>query len=93
VNGSTSRLPVAALEYYRSSPAIMFLAGEKLPPGDLAADLERRMRELNVGYVIVHPSMLEKEHLTAVMALLQGARGLKRLEVPSELVVFRRDVP
>jgi hypothetical protein len=26
------------------------------------------MRELNVGYFIVHPSMLEKEHLTAVMA-------------------------
>lgn len=55
INGSTSRLPLAALEYYRASPSIMFLAGEPPPPGDLAADLQRRLRELRVGYVIVHP--------------------------------------
>lgn len=93
VNGSTSRLPLAALEYYRSSPAIMFLAGETPPPGDLAADLERRMTELKVGYVVVHPSMLNRERLAAVMELLQGARGLERQEVASSLIVYRRSAP
>lgn len=91
LSGAISRMPLAALAYYRASPSIMLLAGEVSPPGDLAADLERRMEALNVGYVVVHPAMLGSDRLAAVMKLLAGARGLERLELSRELIVFRRE--
>jgi hypothetical protein len=89
INGSTSRLPLASLEYYRSSPILMFLAGEPPPPGDLAADLQRRLRELKVGYVLVHPEMLDHERLKGVVALLAAAPNLERRETTSSLIAFR----
>jgi hypothetical protein len=67
----------------------MFLAGEPPPPGDLAADLQRRLRELKVGYVLVHPEMLDHEHLKQVMALLAAAPNLERIETTSSLIAFR----
>jgi hypothetical protein len=94
ISGSTSRMPLTALAYYRSSPAIMFLAAETPPPGDVAVDLERRMLELNVGYVVVHPDMLERERLGRILELLSSTRGLQRLDTgSSSLIAFRRGDP
>jgi hypothetical protein len=89
INGSTSRLPLAALEYYRSSPIIMFLAGETPPPGDLAPDLQRRLKDLKVGYVIVHPAMLEPNRLKGIVDLLDAAPNLVRMEATPGLIAFR----
>jgi len=89
INGSTSRLPLAALEYYRSSPIIMFLAGETPPPGDLAADLQRRLKDLKVGYVIVHPAMLEPNRLKGIVDLLGAAPNLVHMEATPGLIAFR----
>ena len=55
INGSTSRMPLAALAYYRSSPAIMRLAGESPPPGDAVVDLRRLIADLKLGYIVIHP--------------------------------------
>jgi hypothetical protein len=89
INGSTSRLPLATLEYYRSSPALMFLAGEPPPPGDLQADLQCKIRDLKVGYVVVHPDMLHSDHLQEVVALLERAPNLRRFDSGPGPIAFR----
>src|SRR5262249_21114687 len=43
INGILTRAPLAALEDYRASPALMFLADEAPPPGDVKADLLRQI--------------------------------------------------
>ena len=46
VNGLATRAPYAAMEYYRRSPALMFFAGEKPPPGEIDADLAQKLVSL-----------------------------------------------
>jgi hypothetical protein len=90
INGYVSRAPLVALDYYRRSPALMLLANETPPPGNLQADLTRRLDELNVGYVVIHPELLDRDRLAQIMDLLDGTVGLVRLPPSGDLVAFKR---
>ena len=46
INGFAARVPLVALNYYRQSPALMMLANESPPPGDIESDLKSRLNEL-----------------------------------------------
>jgi len=89
INGFAARAPLAALNYYRTSPAIMFLAHETPPAGDIAQDFRRRLRELNVCYVVVHPELMETAWLAQAMDLLNGVDSLRRLDTSGGAVAFR----
>jgi hypothetical protein len=89
INGYLSRVPLVALDYYRKSPALMFLANERPPPGDVAADLEARMRALHVGFVLVHPEMLDRERFQAIRALLGRRTDLEPVPTGTTTLAFR----
>jgi hypothetical protein len=91
VNGFVARSPLAAIDYYRRSPAFMYLAGEVPPPGDLTADLHQKIAELGVGYVVVHPNMMKPERVAPTLRLLASVPGLTPIASRPDLVAFRRD--
>ncbi len=80
---------LAALEYYLASPALMFLANETPPPGDVTADLRRRLQELSVGYVVIHTNMMDRSWLEQTLELLGRIDGLHRLNTSEDIVAFR----
>ena len=88
-NGYLSRVPVAALAYYRASPAFMFLAGETPPPGDVSSDLDSRLRNLDVGYIVVHPEMIEAHRFAEISALLNARSDLDILATGTTTRAFR----
>jgi hypothetical protein len=90
ISGYVSRAPLVALDYYRRSPALMFLANETPPPGDIEADLRRRLDELHVGYVVIHPEMIEPNRLVQVLDVLGRVGELTRLGGSGDLIAFRR---
>jgi hypothetical protein len=92
INGFVARAPLAAMDYYRASPALMYLANEKPPPGDVEEDLTAKMDALNVGYVVVHPEMLEPQQVQATLKLLDHVGGLTRIAQTGGLIVFRREL-
>jgi hypothetical protein len=89
INAYPSRLPLVALDYYRKSPALMFLANEVPPPGDIAADLDERLRRLGVGIILVHRDLLDPDRFEAIMRLLQERRDLERMPTLGSVVAFR----
>ncbi|MDP9000768.1 MAG: hypothetical protein M3O46_11730 [Myxococcota bacterium] len=93
VNGFAARVPLVALEYYRQSPALMFLAGATPPPGDLQADLRHRLSELRVGYVVVHPEMVASDRLPEILDLLRHTGELTPLNASQSLIAFQRNWP
>jgi hypothetical protein len=88
-NGYLSRVPLAALAYYRSSPAFMFLAGERPPPGDVSSDLDARLRDLDVGYIVLHPEMIEAHRLAEISALLSARGDLDPIATGTATRAFR----
>ena len=90
INGFAARVPLVALNYYRRSPALMLLANESPPPGDIESDLKSRLDELHVGYVVVHPEMVEPDRLPQVLDLLSRTGDLRRVPSSGDLIVFRR---
>jgi hypothetical protein len=92
INGFAARAPLAALSYYRGSPALMMLANEAPPPGDVESDLRRRLEELRVGYVVVHPQMVGPDRLPQVLDLLSRMGQLSRVPTSGDLIVFRRAI-
>jgi len=91
ISGSTSRMPLDALAFYRASPAIMFLAGEPPIDGDLLSDVRTRIDELHVGYIVIHSTMLDPGRLQSILRLLSNLSGLTRLDSDPEVIVFRVD--
>lgn len=89
INGYLSRVPLVAFAYYRRSPAFMFLAGEKPPPGDVATDLDARLRDLEVGFVVVHPEMLDSARLADILALLRARADLEPVATDTATLAFR----
>ncbi len=83
INGMVARGPIAALNYYRQSPAFMFLAHEAVPPGDIAADLRHQLSALKVGYVVVHRQFMDAEWAAQVVAMLDSQAGLRPIETGS----------
>jgi hypothetical protein len=91
VNGFVARSPLAAIDYYRHSPAFMYLAGEIPLSGDLTADLRQKIEELGVGYIVVHPNMMKPERVAPTLRLLATLPGLTPIAASPELVAFRRE--
>ena len=89
INSYLSRIPLDALAYYRKSPAFMFLANEKTPPGDVDADLDLRMRALGVGFILVHPEMLERARFEAIVTLLSRRADLEPVPTGTTTLAFR----
>jgi hypothetical protein len=92
LNGYLTRIPLAALDYYRRSPALLFLGNEPYALADLAADFESKLADLNVGFIVVHPDILEPDRLRAVLAFLRERRDLVPVATGTALFAFRRDV-
>ncbi|HXX66170.1 MAG TPA: hypothetical protein VEK07_03260 [Polyangiaceae bacterium] len=90
INAMIARVPVDALRYYRESHSLMFLTGEEPPDGDIATDLRRRLEELDVGYVVVHPAMLEPIRLRQILGLLTAVDGLVPMPSDDGVLAFRR---
>lgn len=93
INAYPSRLPLVALDYYRKSPALMFLANEQPPPGDIAADLDDQLRRLGVGVILVHPDRLDSGRYRAIMDLLRGRHDLEPIPAVGPSVGFRVVAP
>lgn len=93
VNGAVARSPTAAIDYHRASPALMYLAGETPPSGDVATDLRQKMTELGVGYVVVHPDMMRPDRVGPTLDLLAKTPGLTRIADGPDLVAWRRAPP
>jgi hypothetical protein len=89
MNGFLARAPLAALDYYRASPAIMFLAHEAPLTALVAEDLQRKLRELAVGHIVIHPGMMDPAWLKETMELAAGIKGLRRLETGTGVIAFR----
>jgi hypothetical protein len=89
MNGFLARAPLAPLEYYRASPAIMFLAHEAPLTAEVAEDLPQKIRELAVGYIVMHPEMMDTAWLKEALALLQGLEGVRRLETDGGVIAFK----
>jgi hypothetical protein len=90
INGFAARAPLAALRDYRESPALMLLADEPPPAGDVAQDFERRLRDLLVDYVVVHPQLLSAGRRGAIMDLLMSTRELEPFYADEGIIVLRR---
>lgn len=71
----------------------MFLANETPPPGDLDADLRRRLAELHVDCILVHPDMVEPSQLQRILALLSHVDDLTPIASREDLIAFRRGGP
>jgi hypothetical protein len=91
INGFVARGPLAALDFYRHSRAILFLAGESPPPGDILADFRGLLDRLNVRYVAVHPEMLHEQRFRDILQLLEEAGGFERINSGSRVIAFRRE--
>jgi hypothetical protein len=91
LNGAVARSPTAAIDYHRASPALMYLAGETPPPGDVLRDLQAKMAELGVGYVVIHPRMMKPELIAPTFDLLAKIPGLTRIAETPDLVAWRRE--
>jgi hypothetical protein len=92
INGMIARVPLEALDYYRRSPALMFLADQAdAPASDLSADLTRVLDDLGAAYVVVHPQLLSESRRPAIVSLIEGLAELERIYEDDEIVVFRRE--
>ena len=91
INGFAARGPLEALAYYRGSPALMFLAHEPAPAGDLVADLRRQLHELGVGYIVIHADRMDARWRAQTLALFQQLDGLEPIATErSDTIAFRR---
>jgi hypothetical protein len=90
INGYLARIPIVALDSYKQSPALMFLAAENTDPRPAAADFDNQLRFHKVGFVIVHPELLEPAHLQSVLTLLRAHRGLEPVATGTSTLAFRR---
>ena len=91
INGMIARVPLEALDYYRRSPALMFLGDEAdAPANELSSDLRRVLDELDVSYVVVHPPLLSEQRRATIRSLIEDFGELQRIYADPEILVFRR---
>ena len=90
INGMIARVPLAALQYYRGSPALMLLAADApIPAGDIEADLHARLGELQVSHVVVHLAMLNDERRRRILDLFSSTSELQKQYEDQDVVLFR----
>src|SRR5262249_40259900 len=81
INGMLARAPLAALAFYRASPAFMFLAEEATPDrAVVVADFRRKLRELRVGYVVMHADRIDDRWRVLFVEALAGVPELEQFE-------------
>lgn len=90
VNGFAARAPDAALAYYRKSPALMYFANETPPAGDAESDLNGKVSELDIKYVLVHPRMLDPQRLAPTLELVARTGRFERIADGPDIIAFRR---
>jgi hypothetical protein len=89
LNGSLSRLPVGVFEFYRSHPALMFLAGESAKDTSiLRADFADVLSWSNTKYVVIHRSRLTEEQAVQIENFLQAQPQLEFFSVENDLLVY-----
>lgn len=90
INGMIARVPRHIFEYYRGWPALQLLAGEPVSDGvDVDANFTELMRGFRVGYVVVHPSLLEPPALERIDRLLTRQPELKLVEKTATVRVYQ----
>jgi hypothetical protein len=90
LNGSVSRLPVSVFEFYRSHPALLFLAGESASDQSiLQQDFADILKSSNIKYVIVHRSYLTEEQAKQIETFLEAQPQLKRFKTEDDLIVYQ----
>jgi len=81
INGMLARAPLAALAFYRASPAFMFLAEEATPDRAVVVeDLQRKLRDLRVGYVVMHADRVDSHWRALFVEALASVPELERFE-------------
>ena len=89
LNGYLTRVPVAALDYYGKSAALRFLGNESFESGDLVRDFDAKLRELRVGFIVVHPGMLDADRFEAILGLLRQRSDLEPVATGTGTLAFR----
>jgi hypothetical protein len=89
INAFIARVPLDVLAFYRRSPALLFLANEPYDAGAVAADFEAKLRQLDVGFILVHPSMLDRDRADAILVMLRGRPDLEAVSTGTDTVAFR----
>lgn len=90
INVLLTRIPLASLDYYRRSPALMFLGNQPHPTaGEVADDFTEKLRTLRVGFVVVHPERLDPERLTEVRRFLERREELEPVATGTTTLAFR----
>ena len=90
LNGSMARVPSHVFEFYRSHPALLFLAGEpSTSPLDLEQDFADVLAWSNTHYVVVHLSYLRPGQAAGILAFLDGQPALQRLPPEQDIIVYR----
>jgi hypothetical protein len=81
INGMLARAPLAALAFYRASPAFMFLAEEATPSRAVVVeDLRRQLRDLRIGYVVMHADRVDERWRALFIEALASVPELERFE-------------
>ncbi len=93
--GYLSRLPNEIMDYFFYDPLVGSLTlSHALPPmAEVDAELERLIRDWNVGYVILHRDMLEPGRVKAFTDLLDRQPALERAGEEGPLLIYRARAP
>jgi hypothetical protein len=89
INGLVGRGPLQALDYYRRSPALMFLANLTPPPGNIGADLQAQITAIDVGYIVVHTDRMERAWAEQTIALVRALDAVPLETGRPETIAFR----
>jgi hypothetical protein len=88
-NAFIARVPIDVFAFYRQSSALRFLANEPYDTGRVAEDFDAKLRQLDVGFVLVHPSMLDRDRADAILVMLRGRSDLEAVSTGTDTVAFR----
>jgi hypothetical protein len=88
-NGALSRMPLTAIDYFRSFNLLDAMAG-KTELGPAAADeLARLIGQWNIGYVLIHRSLLSQEELQQLLPFFATQPSLCFWQVEGDLLAYR----
>jgi hypothetical protein len=90
LNGMIARLPNSVLDAYAARPSLRLLSGQdpEASQDEVSTDLADVLGWADVGYVLVHPTLLDAQRVDTIEALLDSQPGLRRLGLDQDLVVY-----
>jgi hypothetical protein len=90
INVLLTRIPLASLEHYRRSPALMFLGNEPYSTTqEVADDFAKIVESLRVGFVVVHPERLDADRFDEISRFLQARPELQPVATGTTTLAFR----